>query len=354
MTLFRILLTAKECHNCPSLQLGDKFVLEPHQPNTTNPKSPCNLCLASLLPILQGLCHGANYDLHLPSKEIRCPFPQHYVLFSLELLPLPKATTFTQVIANPQDQDTEYIIEYLNKIPLFQPLPRISKEHIIDYLNIKKFKAGETIIQQGNVGTALYIILRGVVEVVKADGSISNTLAHLKRGECFGEMSLITGEPCSATIRAQTNVSLLSIAREDFETLINEFPSLNLYFTKLLAQRLKNTNTHIQQQLEDGMMGNLEMITLAELTQTIAMNSKTGTLHLIREKENAKIFFDKGHIINAQYGDLTAETAFFQLLRWKSGNFKFNSDPPNITPTIQWDTMGLLMEGLRLLDEEQN
>lgn len=350
----KVVLTAKEVHNCPSLRPGEQVVFQ--YPSLTDDctGNPCGACLSAFMPFLIGLSKGMTF-IELDGNgelNLRCPFIRQFVVFEVKMDAA--SPSITKVISRPSgDQDSSFIIEYLNKIPLFRPLPIESKNHIIDYLNIEKFNPGKVIIQQGNVGTHLYILLKGRVEVVKEDRSGTETvLAILDRGECFGEMSLISGEPCSATIRAQGGVSLLSINREDFEELVSNYPSLNIYFNKLLAQRLRSTNVHIEEQLEKGLMGKLNMISLAELAQTISMNQKTGTLHLTLEQEKGELYFDSGQIINAQFGDIVGEDAFFALLRWNAGSFRFVQEEPTVEPIIQWDTMGLLMEGLRRLDEE--
>ena len=354
VNLFKVTLVAKEVNGCPCLQKKDRFVFQyPKVLEEESTAFPCGACLSAFMPFLIGLSKGQafselDFEGHL---YLRCPFVKHYVIFEVFLAP--GTPSLTRVISHrPTDQDTAFIVEYLNKIPLFRPLPTPSKERIIDYLNVEKFGPGEVIITQGEPGKKLYILLKGRVEIVKKDNQGNEVvLATLGKGECFGEMSLITGDPCSATVRTQTQVSLLSISKEDFEELIHTYPSLNIYFNKLLAQRLRNTNLHIQEQLEKGLWGNLHLISLAELTQTISMNQKTGVLVLKRETEEGKLYFRKGQLIQAQVGSLEGEEAFFELLKWKGGSFRFLQEEPSVPHYIQWDTMALLMEGLRLLDE---
>ena len=80
-------------------------------------------------------------------------------------------------------------------------------------------------------------------------------------GECFGEMSLLTGDPASATIRARDQVRALSIVKEDFDDLLAKNPVLNSYFSKLLALRLKQTNSAAAkaflEEIEKGVTGQL-------------------------------------------------------------------------------------------------
>lgn len=354
MSEFRIILTAKEVHNCPCLRVNDKIVYDFPKLDMENSASTCGYCVSAFMPMLVAFSQGVKFsrqDGRPDLPDLRCPFADHYAVFGVEAQP--RRQTLTSVMSNKgNDRDTSFIINYLNKIPLFKPLPRTSKEHIIDYLNIEKFDAKQVIIEQGAIGQYLYILLKGIVEVVNVDkGKRENLLAELRRGECFGEMSLITGEPCSATIRAKSEVSLLAIAKQDFDNIVQQYPLLNIYFNKLLAARLRSTNVQLEEELEKGMIGKLEMISLPELTQTIAMNAKTGTLVLKHENETGEIYFSKGHIMNAQFGDYFAEDAFFQLLRWTTGTFRFQLGEPEVEHVVQWDAMGLLMEGLRLLDE---
>ncbi len=110
----------------------------------------------------------------------------------------------------------------------------------------EKRQKGETIIDEGELGRALYIIEKGKVKVIKGEAGAGGELATLGRGELFGEMSLIEDELTSAGVVAQTEVTLLVIDREDFENLVEENREIafKVYktFCHVLSERLRKTS----------------------------------------------------------------------------------------------------------------
>ena len=72
----------------------------------------------------------------------------------------------------------------------------------------KEFKKGETIVTEGEPETAFYVIAKGGVEVVKNE----MVVGLMRQGDCFGEIAFLTRQPRNATIRARTEVSLMSVS----------------------------------------------------------------------------------------------------------------------------------------------
>ena len=97
---------------------------------------------------------------------------------------------------------------------------------------------GET---DGICGIAVADLLPWVIKPSDEGTGQETVLATLAYGECFGEMSLLTGDPVTATIRARGPVRALEIRKDDFDGLLSRNPVLNSYFSKLLALRLKKT-----------------------------------------------------------------------------------------------------------------
>jgi CRP-like cAMP-binding protein len=88
-----------------------------------------------------------------------------------------------------------------------------------------RFAAGDPLVEQGDRGRRFYIVCRGRVEVsrVGPDGA-RETLRELGPGDYFGEIALLQGVPRTATVRAVTDVEMLSIAQEDFSALARHVP----------------------------------------------------------------------------------------------------------------------------------
>jgi CRP/FNR family transcriptional regulator, cyclic AMP receptor protein len=110
-------------------------------------------------------------------------------------------------------------------------------------------KPGEPIIEEGELGQALYLIVSGHVRVYKGQGETEQTLAMLGRGELFGEMSLIENDLTSATVVADSDVELLTIARPDLEQLMetNRDLALKIFktFCQTLSERLRKTSDEL-------------------------------------------------------------------------------------------------------------
>jgi CRP/FNR family transcriptional regulator, cyclic AMP receptor protein len=106
------------------------------------------------------------------------------------------------------------------------------------------FKAGETIVREGDEGDTGFLITTGSVEVLV--GEVARRVGALQAGEVFGEMCLIDPGPRSATVRALTDVECLETSYQEFLKSIEERPDQALAFMKTLVQRLRQTNQLIE------------------------------------------------------------------------------------------------------------
>src|ERR1700739_519670 len=100
------------------------------------------------------------------------------------------------------------------------------------------FKAGDTIIAEGDDGDTAFFIVSGSVEVVIGQGAKARTVGALREGEVLGEMRLIEPGPRSATIRATTDVECLATSYEDFIASIEDNPERAVGFMRTLVRRL--------------------------------------------------------------------------------------------------------------------
>ena len=104
------------------------------------------------------------------------------------------------------------------------------------------FKAGETIIREGEEGNTAFYIVNGAVDVILGQGAKAQTACTLSSGEVFGEMCLIEPGVRSATIRATTDTECLSTSYEDFIAEIEHNPARAVEFMKTLVRRLRQMN----------------------------------------------------------------------------------------------------------------
>jgi Domain of unknown function (DUF4388) len=90
-----------------------------------------------------------------------------------------------------------------------------------------------------------------------------------------------------------------------------------------------------------------------DLMQSLEMGRKSCQLTMTKDGEKCEVFFAEGQVKHATYGALVGDEAVFKVLRWTGGNFELNFEGKTHQTTTQLNTQGLLMEGLRLLDESQ-
>ena len=99
--------------------------------------------------------------------------------------------------------------------------------------------------------------------------------------------------------------------------------------------------------------GRLEEMSILDLMQSLELGQKSCRLTIRRQDDACELFFASGQCTDAKLGKMEGEAAVFQAVRWGDGEFEidFNSSPSR--STISRTTTGLLMEALRLVDEEQ-
>jgi CRP-like cAMP-binding protein len=112
--------------------------------------------------------------------------------------------------------------DLLKKVPLFINLSKRHLNEIGKHADQVSIKAGNVLAQQGNIGWDFILIVEGKAQV-KKDGKV---IRHLSSGDFFGEISLIDGEPRTATVIAETDMALLVVHRRSFDHLLDTIPGL--------------------------------------------------------------------------------------------------------------------------------
>ena len=119
---------------------------------------------------------------------------------------------------------------------LLRSLPREAVVPLINHVFYRKVAAGERFITQGEPGDACYVIEQGTCTArVEKDGQLE-TVARLKEGSIVGEMSLLTGEPRSAHVFAETDLKLWGLTRTRYDSLDRQYPELRAFLTTVLTR----------------------------------------------------------------------------------------------------------------------
>ncbi|HEV2698531.1 MAG TPA: response regulator [Terriglobales bacterium] len=130
------------------------------------------------------------------------------------------------------------------------------------------------------------------------------------------------------------------------------------FFLREATQRIKRIIDKIalekmsKSSSSDGVVrGSLAQMNVIDLVQSLEMGRKSGLLTVTHQGDKCEIYVTDGQIKHATYGALTGDAAVFKVLRLTGGNFQIDFDGKTKQQSTTLNTQGLLMEGLRLLDE---
>lgn len=142
-------------------------------------------------------------------------------------------------------------LSLIKKSAIFADLEDNELERVAEICNEQQFKFGKTIFKEDEPGNRLFIIAEGEVRISRnVPGSGEEALAVLKPGSCFGEMAVLDRSARSTDAIANTDCTLLTITRSDFEMLLDFDRDLGykvLWSTiRLLCSRLRVTNDNLR------------------------------------------------------------------------------------------------------------
>ena len=132
--------------------------------------------------------------------------------------------------------------ELLAGCPLFRGIDATGLAALAELATPVDFPAGHVIARQGEIGTGFFVVVDGMVRVVR-DGEI---VARLGPGEFFGELSVLDRMPRNATVSAEAPTSCLALASWDFEKILLEQPALTLAILRGVASRLREVTESVR------------------------------------------------------------------------------------------------------------
>jgi len=125
----------------------------------------------------------------------------------------------------------------LEQVDLFSTLQPAERQVLAAGLHEKRFAMGEAIVTQGQAGDSMYIIAEGRVQVSLGQDNIYSSLASLAAGDILGEMSLMTGEPRTATCLAASDVLCYELDHATLQSVLTTRPAIADQMSALLAAR---------------------------------------------------------------------------------------------------------------------
>ncbi len=163
-------------------------------------------------------------------------------------LAYPKQDVFHTVMPtrNLDSRSDSGLAELIGRIPLFEPLEPDELLQLAGEMSRRDYVANSPIIRMGDQGDSMFVLVEGLLEVFAIAGEDGNelrvTAEQIVPGQFFGEMSLLTGEPRSATVKAVTDVAAYEITKENMEGLLTRRPGLAERISLVVAARkLSNT-----------------------------------------------------------------------------------------------------------------
>jgi CRP-like cAMP-binding protein len=142
------------------------------------------------------------------------------------------------------------IIDFLISIPIFDEIKGEDLKIISRHMNLVELNPREILFREGEKGDYVCFVAEGSLEVLKkteAGGYVP--LAGLRRGRSIGEMAVIDDFPRSATVRAHSKATLVTLSRERFNLILEQHPGIGVSILKgiarLLSQNLRKTSSRL-------------------------------------------------------------------------------------------------------------
>jgi hypothetical protein len=344
-----------EEHACPLYNVGDDFVVHDSTVSADRNKDVCLMMVRELLRALSGTrpferrftqkgmvrskfeCAGCTGLIRFEYKKENA-----YSTLQMNLLEVAKKRARKQLI--------EEFFGLLREMELFEPLDDFDLQDLALLMKLQSYPANKVIIDSGELGTHFYVVLSGEVAVVREDNEV---IAEIGAGDIFGEMSLLSGELTYPAVYSKTSVQLAALKAKDFKHVLSRYPILQIFFYRVLVNRAQK-NTMRAGNITSGMGGELSDINTVELFQLINSGGKSGNVDFVFGECQARTLFNEGEIVYCKYGEQEGKNAIFALLAKQNGQFTYTkglSDQEKELPVLG-GFMGLIMEGLRRIDEE--
>ncbi len=138
--------------------------------------------------------------------------------------------------------------QMLGLMDFFVPLNEEELNLVVAQSSTANWQEGDTLLTQGDAGASMFVVLQGLLDVwLESDQAENIRVGQIEAGEFFGEMSLLTGAPRGATIRAATPVLTLEITKPVMQQLLTDRPALGESISELIALRQSATRAATDQ-----------------------------------------------------------------------------------------------------------
>jgi CRP-like cAMP-binding protein len=137
--------------------------------------------------------------------------------------------------------DPDVGLSALRAMPLFSGVTEYDLQSILKLGQIRSYQPGQAIVERGEIGDALFVILRGTAKV-----EVAGDAQDIKPGDVFGEMALMGGKERTATVRAAEPVQALEIGAQDFQRFLLQHAQVGMAMLKSLIERWREVQGRLE------------------------------------------------------------------------------------------------------------
>lgn len=340
---------------CPLYNVGEELRINDDALTLPPAKSTCLILAVDIIDIVSQKTILEQFERGKVKKnKFQCGGCRGTINFEFKkekVFATPQMKLLADAIKREKIKPITGYVGILRRNELFNSLSENDMLDLVALLEFENVNSGVSIVKKGEVGTHLYILLSGSVNVMDEE---EVTLAQITPGGVFGEVSLLTGDRVTSTVVAAEPSNIAMLSRKDFKHVLKRFPRLQTYLYKLQAKRIREINLMRGQELSSGMAGLISDMPPAELFQMLNANRKDGHLRFDLGDRKGVVIFCDGEVVHAQLAEKTGVDAFYEILGFDEGRFKFIqgiSDAERERSAIG-GFMGMLMEGMKRLDDE--
>ena len=187
-----------------------------------------------------------------------------------------------------EGQSREDRIALLSRVDLLAPLEESELACVAASMKTRTFPRGEDLVTAGDAGESFFVLIEGVLDVVVGIDGAEKSVALLAPGEFFGEMSLLTGERRSATVRAVTESVVYEIGKDIIVEIMEQRPSLAENLATILARRRTQTEEARTHEAAPGQVehGNFARHLLGRMRSFLFTQKAAGGFERLADKES--------------------------------------------------------------------
>lgn len=145
--------------------------------------------------------------------------------------------TFNNIVKGASQKKREQYEDFLQTVPILQNMDHYERSKVADVVKEKRYKAGETIITQGEAGDIFYILVEGEAKATLNENPDQSVMSY-KHGDYFGELALLRNEPRAANVSAVSDCKVIFLDRKSFKRLLGPLD-------KILQRNMANYQNYV-------------------------------------------------------------------------------------------------------------